>query len=64
MTTNRYSYISSIERKQAPRLNTSSGYRLDMAERLFDYPDSFFNNFLKELDQLIKTMATQISLSK
>ena len=45
MKKSRLEYILSIERRQASRLNTSSGYRLDMAERLIDYPDEFIKKF-------------------
>ena len=49
MNKKRFDYISTIERRQASRLNTSSGFRLDMAERLFDYPDSFMKDFFHKL---------------
>jgi len=51
MNKKRFDYIASIERRQPPRINTSSGFRLDMAERLFDYPDAFLKTFLSNLDQ-------------
>ena len=50
MKKSRLEYILSIERRQASRLNTSSGYRLDMAERLIDYPDEFIKKFFSTLD--------------
>jgi histidinol-phosphate aminotransferase len=50
MNTKRFDYISTIERRQASRINTSSGFRLDMAERLFDFPDGFIEAFLDELN--------------
>ena len=54
MNKKRFDYIASIERRQPPRINTSSGFRLDMAERLFDYPDAFLKTFLSNLDQKIE----------
>ena len=50
MKNNRCDYISDIERRKADRINTSSGYRLDMAERLIDYPQGFIETFLDELN--------------
>jgi len=50
MNKKRFNYISTIERRQATRLNTSSGFRLDMAERLFDYPDTFMKAFFNKLN--------------
>ena len=46
----RTKYISNIERKKAARSSTKSGYRLDMAERLFDFPDRFLDSFLSEIN--------------
>jgi len=50
MISNKLDYISAIERRQASRLSTLSGYRLDMAERLFDYPEGFLESFLDGLN--------------
>jgi len=50
MGKNRQEYISEIERRKADRINTSSGYRLDMAERLIDYPHGFIKSFLSQLN--------------
>ncbi len=46
----RCDYISNIERKKSDRLNTGAGYRLDMAERLIDYPKGFIESFLQKLN--------------
>jgi histidinol-phosphate aminotransferase len=50
MDTTRFNYISNIERRQAERLNTNSGYRLDMAERLIDFPEGFIESFFEKLN--------------
>ena len=42
--------IKNIIRKKRPRVNTSSGYRLDMAERLLDFNDNFFKKFINTLE--------------
>ncbi len=49
MGKNRQEYISKIERRKAERGNTKSGYRLDMAERLIDFPKGFLGLFLDDL---------------
>jgi len=50
MDKERTKYISNIERKKAVRSSTKSGYRLDMAERLIDFPDTFLDSFLSEIN--------------
>ncbi len=42
--------IQSLIRRRASRINTTSGYRLDMAERLCDFPEMFLKQFLTSLE--------------
>ena len=43
--------IKNIERRSAYRKNKNSLYRLSMSERIFNFPDEIFNEFISTIDQ-------------
>jgi len=45
------SHISDIERKKYYRKTLKENLRLDMSERVVNFPDKFFNEFLSSLEQ-------------
>lgn len=45
------SHIKEVTRRHTYRTNVNKDYRLDMAERVTNFPEDFFENFLKNLKQ-------------
>jgi len=43
--------IKNIERRKSYRKNKNSFYRLNMSERIFNFPDEIFNEFISTIDQ-------------
>jgi histidinol-phosphate aminotransferase len=44
-------HINQIDRKLAHRLNINENFRLDMAERVNNFPEQFYKNFLTSIKQ-------------